>query len=476
MPFASGKISQFDQRKLVVLQTVTMVLGILSFRLSAWTIFDSSVGFSSDSIELINRLLQLIVLLFLLILDRRVSYGRSTILCATGISAVSISIASIIFLFSDTDATTYAAVALHGAGSAMLLVSWGILTCSVPPKRSVFSLTLAFALCGITTLVLAEAPAALLRILVILVPIASFLLFEIAYSIEVPNEIPDQPLSHDMFSKLPWAIILLLFVCMLSSVLAKMLVPASLAIRSSYPFRLLWPAIMVSIFLSYVAMAHFSKHPSRTILWPMLAIIILSGLLCYATLATTQPSFANAFLSATQDCLMLFCWIVAAEIAYTNNLPKAFTFIVSIVIFVRPPAIVSPALLTLIPSLSSNESTQLAAGISAVFVLVLAILTVIATLADATSKARRNITQTNAEDSPQSSLEERVQQLSEDYQLTSRETEVALCLAKGYTLPQTASALFISLDTVRSHSKKLYMKLGIHKKQELIELIEQGVS
>ena len=33
--------------------------------------------------------------------------------------------------------------------------------------------------------------------------------------------------------------------------------------------------------------------------------------------------------------------------------------------------------------------------------------------------------------------------------------------------------LFISTDTVRSHSKKLYKKLGIHKKQELIALVER---
>lgn len=475
MPFTSMKMSQFDQRKAFIFQTALTVLGILSFRLSAWTIFDSSIGFSSDSIELVNRLLQLIVLLLLLVLDRRVSYGRNIILCATGISAIAISIASIIFLFSDNNAATYAAVALHGAGSAMLLVGWGILTCSMPPKRSAFSLTLAFALCGVVTLVLADAPASLLRILVILVPVISFLLFEIAYSIDLSNEVPDQPLSRQLFSKMPWAVILLLFVCMLSSVLAKMLVPASLAIRSSYPFRLLWPAIMVSIFLIHIALSRFSKCSSRTILWPMLAIIILSGLLCYTTLATTQPAFANAFLSATQDCLMLFCWIVVAEITYKNNFPKAFMFITSIVIFVRPPAIISPALLTLIPSLSSNESTQLAAGISAIFVFILAVLTVIATLVDATSKARRNSTQTMSEDYQKLSIEERIRQLSEDYKLTQREAEVALCLAKGYTLPQTASTLFISLDTVRSHSKKLYTKLGIHKKQELIELIEQDV-
>lgn len=57
--------------------------------------------------------------------------------------------------------------------------------------------------------------------------------------------------------------------------------------------------------------------------------------------------------------------------------------------------------------------------------------------------------------------------------LTPREVEIALLIVKGYTLPMIGERLFISTDTVRSHSKKLYKKLGIHKKQELIALVER---
>ena len=35
-----------------------------------------------------------------------------------------------------------------------------------------------------------------------------------------------------------------------------------------------------------------------------------------------------------------------------------------------------------------------------------------------------------------------------------------------------AELLFVSENTVRTHSKRIYVKLGIHKRQELIELVE----
>ncbi|MEG1827639.1 MAG: LuxR C-terminal-related transcriptional regulator [Gordonibacter sp.] len=50
---------------------------------------------------------------------------------------------------------------------------------------------------------------------------------------------------------------------------------------------------------------------------------------------------------------------------------------------------------------------------------------------------------------------------------------VALHLTRGYTLPQTADMLYVSLDTVRTHVKSLYKKLGIHKKQSLIAIVEE---
>ena len=45
-------------------------------------------------------------------------------------------------------------------------------------------------------------------------------------------------------------------------------------------------------------------------------------------------------------------------------------------------------------------------------------------------------------------------------------------LAKGRDVPSIAKQLFISENTVRSHSKSIYRKLKIHSKQELLDLLE----
>lgn len=68
---------------------------------------------------------------------------------------------------------------------------------------------------------------------------------------------------------------------------------------------------------------------------------------------------------------------------------------------------------------------------------------------------------------------QRCRKLAEKFGLSSRETEVAELIARGYTGPAIADALFISENTMRTHNRRIYTKLGIHKKQELLMLIEQ---
>ena len=67
-------------------------------------------------------------------------------------------------------------------------------------------------------------------------------------------------------------------------------------------------------------------------------------------------------------------------------------------------------------------------------------------------------------------------ELVNSHRLSPREEEVALLLARGHTRASIAKKLFVSENTVRAHVKNIYAKLGIHSKQQLIDLIEGRAS
>lgn len=61
------------------------------------------------------------------------------------------------------------------------------------------------------------------------------------------------------------------------------------------------------------------------------------------------------------------------------------------------------------------------------------------------------------------------------YALSQREIEVMALVARGHTISSIATELFISDNTVKTHLRRLYQKLDIHKKQELFALINSYV-
>ncbi len=56
----------------------------------------------------------------------------------------------------------------------------------------------------------------------------------------------------------------------------------------------------------------------------------------------------------------------------------------------------------------------------------------------------------------------------EDYNLSEREKQVLQLLVDGFSYKMIAAEMFIAIDTVRSHIKKIYEKLHVNSKSEAV--------
>lgn len=65
------------------------------------------------------------------------------------------------------------------------------------------------------------------------------------------------------------------------------------------------------------------------------------------------------------------------------------------------------------------------------------------------------------------------QNIANQNNLTKRELEVMMLLAKGNSLNHIAEELYLSPNTVKTYRSSMYRKLNIHTKQELINLISE---
>jgi DNA-binding CsgD family transcriptional regulator len=66
---------------------------------------------------------------------------------------------------------------------------------------------------------------------------------------------------------------------------------------------------------------------------------------------------------------------------------------------------------------------------------------------------------------------QRLAEIRERYVLSKRETEILALIVRGHSAPYIAETEFISLNTVKTHMKRLYTKTGVHNKEELLEII-----
>ena len=72
------------------------------------------------------------------------------------------------------------------------------------------------------------------------------------------------------------------------------------------------------------------------------------------------------------------------------------------------------------------------------------------------------------------SIKERCDALSVRYGLSPRESEILTYLGRGRGSTYISEELFISVHTVKTHTKRIHEKLDVHSREELINLIDEN--
>jgi DNA-binding CsgD family transcriptional regulator len=470
LPFTTSKVLTTGKLPTIAGFALIPALGIACFRLSAWTLYSSELGIPDSNLSFISRILQILTLISFLIIDRRISYDGRMLLRFTLIGVIGMATGAMIYLISQAQVGWYVGVGINGASSSMLMLGWGYYLCSVNSRKSAFGLTLAFAAYGIITWLLTICPSPVIIVLTVAFPFLSVLCLKASISKTEISRISDSRLKKETIKQIPWGLFSIILICTLISILARLLAPTNEILITS-PYHLFWPIIFILIFVLYVMWMIVFKRTDQDQLWPVFVLIIFSGLLFYSSFSITQPGFAVAFLRATQECLMLFCWVVTASVVHRHSLPRIFSFALATILLVTPTTLFSSMFSLIFPAVGRGGGETLAIIIAASMSLLLVTATVILIIVDSQSKARR---QQSAENSHEMSspLAQAVNLIAIEFNLTKRESEITLYMSRGYTLEKIANTLFISHDTVRTHAKNLYKKTGVHKKQQLITLLE----
>ena len=355
----------------------------------------------------------------------------------------------------DASLWSHAAGATCGAAYAMLLLIWMALFLRNPFSVLFFCISGASAVMAVyyflvTALPLQLAPWTALLLLAIAPPLLA------SSAKSIANHEPDRPANA---TQTPFTARSLLFPAarVLGGGVVRSLLVASWVPPT--PLGWVWALVPFGILGSVAALS------SRNPLIPTLVLSALEGVICVAIVAALLLPPTTIALSSIifAGSWLLFAFCIAGALWFSATTPQRHLAVAA--------AIVSCIFAT--STLSRNLVSSFPQHDLTFLVLAAVLLTISLALALAGTPQLATSRPLQGEPLP-GDLEPRCSTIARDFHLTERERDVFLLLARGYSQRGIADKLFVSENTVKSHRRHIYQKLGIGSQQELIDMIEAG--
>ena len=223
-----------------------------------------------------------------------------------------------------------------------------------------------------------------------------------------------------------------------------------------------------AIFLLHIRL---SKAPASTALINAIFGVVATGLLLLPFLPEPYGIALNLIAATGWKLALLVLFILVVE--YFAEQPKRLLpWIAAAYALPRFGLLIGGNLPLLFPVEEGYTFVRLAAV--AFFLLYLILMTVWLINARARRIAERKAEELSQyREDPKRAIRAKAEKLAEVRGLTKRETEVMMLLAEGRDLAFICNQCYLSRNTVKSYTKSIYLKLAVHSKQELIDLVDR---
>lgn len=224
----------------------------------------------------------------------------------------------------------------------------------------------------------------------------------------------------------------------------------------------------------YLAIAvwviRFKRQLDFSRLVQILLIVFATGFLLYPLMDEAQSGYIAGIFSLAVALIYIFIWMGAVDIARHSHMHPGI--IIGAVWFLYSAPRLPGAALSDLLSVHGEPYYSFILSLALVYcvVIISAFL-----LGSYPLGIRRIFEPEEGQPAIQEylSIDERCDELAEKAHLTERETDIMKLLCKGRTKGYIAETLFISENTVKSYTKNLYAKLGVHRKESLLDLLER---
>jgi DNA-binding CsgD family transcriptional regulator len=198
-------------------------------------------------------------------------------------------------------------------------------------------------------------------------------------------------------------------------------------------------------------------------------IIFISSLFAVLLVDDFSPLIFSAMSAATQ-IMHVPIWFSLSEHSTEHSVSPLFLFGVAMSILLISITVGRIGMLLLFTYVTTDVqiTSKIAAGTLAAISLLAIFLFIFQTRHN-----NKDVNECNAQLTRQVFvINRRFRTWGEDIGVTAREFEVLQLYAQGRSVPFISSELSVSESTIKTHIRRSYVKLGVHNKQELLDIIE----
>lgn len=387
------------------------------------------------------------------------------------------------------EALIFGGVFCAAAAFLALTFAWFNECVRVESRNVLFYLALSFFLSFILSLTsLLPSPTSLA------LPFCSWIISGVAYALLQPTTKVGNQNRVDIFTTLKSVVnglvILLVAFLIIGALVRGFLYSGTVSYspdQSTYSRRAL--SLVLSFTIALIAYRADTGKPPLFGLWAFVAIVFFGGLFLVGVLYSMMPELSSGVVISGRTFITLFLWV-----ALTLSLRQKHLALIPVVgiFFVLVECASGFCSYFVAPVIARAIQLPVATflppfALLMAFILVASTLVFLALAADKgahSNQIKRYHLQPidpEADDGPPlmadgfRSREAVCAQLGTLHRLTEREVEVMIGFSQGNSLRKVADSLFISMSTAQTHVKSLYRKLGIHSKQELIDLVAEAM-
>ncbi len=353
---------------------------------------------------------------------------------------------------------------LTGVGSGLLLLSWGISYANADSEQMPVESCAAFVggvmLYALFSMVLPVAHFAF----VIALPLASALFCRHANSLVADNMRETPRFGKDSgLPRVAAGILLFGFVAGITRDIQP-LMPSSDS-STTYSMTVFLTTAFV-VFAFYALTRKGSSLDINALFRPTLVVMML-GIL-FMPLFSESSLAPAALVKSGYTCFELLVWIMLARFCHQKKASPVIAFGIGRAVVAGSGVLGSLVAVFVLPIVQQNNVQ------TALVFAILAIALVILCNTILTTENFSKLWRTNDKEPSKLSFEQRCNVVFDRYGLSPRQREIAFMIACGHDSNYISEKLYISKGTINSHRMRIYKKLGVHSRQELLDLIPQA--